>query len=279
MLGNLSDIRTKVRALTGRLQTYQLSNTDLDSRVNEFYQRTLPMELTPEALVTGWYWHTTPYETCATGDGATVSFSGGLSVVPEPSGVRFSDGTEVFLSDDSGVLYGTLGGTGTISYDTGAYSLTFATAPGSTSDVNAYYEVAVIPEELLVVYAPVTVAGMNASLVDSYPEFASIVPQAGTPTYVYLHDRRVTLSPAPDDAYLVSFKAVKRPDALVNTTDTPVDTAWWQYIALGAALSIVLDAGDEEKAALIGQLMQAEKQAVQKPWIVQRTQLRAKGAF
>ena len=45
--------------------------------------------------------------------------------------VTFTDGTETFIDDLSGNLVGSLGGTGTINYTTGAYSVTFATSPAS----------------------------------------------------------------------------------------------------------------------------------------------------
>ncbi len=45
--------------------------------------------------------------------------------------VTFTDGTETFVDDLNGVLVGSAGGTGTINYTTGAYSVTFAVAPGS----------------------------------------------------------------------------------------------------------------------------------------------------
>jgi hypothetical protein len=44
-------------------------------------------------------------------------------------GVTFTDGTETFVDDYNGVLTGSAGGTGTINYTTGAYSVTFASAP------------------------------------------------------------------------------------------------------------------------------------------------------
>jgi hypothetical protein len=45
--------------------------------------------------------------------------------------VTFTDGTETFIDDLSGNLIGSAGGTGTINYTTGAYSVTFA-APATT---------------------------------------------------------------------------------------------------------------------------------------------------
>lgn len=38
----LSTIRTKVRSITGELSTYQMSDDDIDSAINQFYQNELP---------------------------------------------------------------------------------------------------------------------------------------------------------------------------------------------------------------------------------------------
>ncbi|CAM5999299.1 unnamed protein product [Sphagnum balticum] len=78
---------------------------------------------------------TTQLETddLGTGDGTTKTFSGGsLGGYVNPStafAIVVTDGNEYFTDNKLGVLTGTLGGTGTINYITGAYSVTFNTAP------------------------------------------------------------------------------------------------------------------------------------------------------
>ena len=47
---NLSDIRTKVRTLTGKKSTEQISNDDLDSEINDYYRNTFPIECEPKKL-------------------------------------------------------------------------------------------------------------------------------------------------------------------------------------------------------------------------------------
>lgn len=79
----------------------------------------------------------------ATGDGSTKTFTGtlpsfsaGLSTV---FGVQITDGVELFSDDKNGNLVGSLGGTGTINYATGVYSVTFVTAPVSGVAISASY--------------------------------------------------------------------------------------------------------------------------------------------
>lgn len=68
------------------------------------------------------------------GDGVTKTFTGTLAFKGGGTtrtcfGVTFTDTTETFTDDYNGILTGSLGGTGTINYTSGAYSITFNTAP------------------------------------------------------------------------------------------------------------------------------------------------------
>ncbi len=71
-------------------------------------------------------------ELVGNGDGITKTFAGTQA---SRTGIRTSfaqtvtDGVETFIDDQNGNLLGTLGGVGTINYATGAYSVTFNTAP------------------------------------------------------------------------------------------------------------------------------------------------------
>lgn len=83
-------------------------------------------------------------EAAATGDGATLTFSGTLAFkagFPKRTCmyVRITDGVEILTDDRDGNLVGNLGGTGTINYATGAYSVTFHTAPLNLAPITASY--------------------------------------------------------------------------------------------------------------------------------------------
>ncbi len=69
--------------------------------------------------------------TVGNGDGTTRTFTGTITLPATDTAyfIFISDGTENFTDDKNGNLVGSLGGTGTINYVTGAYSVTFATAP------------------------------------------------------------------------------------------------------------------------------------------------------
>lgn len=76
-----------------------------------------------------------------TGDGATKIFTGTISLVAPNTAyfVTITDNNEVFTDDKNGLLVGSLGGVGTINYITGAYSVTFNTAPINTQPITGTY--------------------------------------------------------------------------------------------------------------------------------------------
>jgi len=89
-------------------------------------------------------------EALGTGDGSTATFAGTLDFKPVrvdgdvtvlPDGaISITDGLETFTdSTGSGTLTGDLGGTGTITYATGVFSVTFNTAPVLAAVVSASY--------------------------------------------------------------------------------------------------------------------------------------------
>lgn len=82
----------------------------------------------------------------ASGNGATVSFSGTLAFKAADAlrtcfGVTITDGVETFTDDYNGVLTGSAGGTGTINYTTGEWAVTFAVAPANSPNnvTGTYY--------------------------------------------------------------------------------------------------------------------------------------------
>lgn len=81
-------------------------------------------------------------EAIDTGDGVTDTFSGTLAAAGAPKTIMYlsiTDGTETFKDDRNGNLVGSAGGTGTINYATGAYSVTFNTAPANSQAITADY--------------------------------------------------------------------------------------------------------------------------------------------
>jgi len=84
-------------------------------------------------------------ESVGTGNGTQVTFTGTLAFKAGGArrtcfAVSITDGVETFTDDFNGVLTGSAGGTGTINYMSGAFSVTFAVAPLNLAALTAGYQ-------------------------------------------------------------------------------------------------------------------------------------------
>ena len=82
-------------------------------------------------------------ELLSTGDGFTTHFTGNLSWLPVRSTtIRITDGPNTVVDDGNGHLVGNVnaGGTNTINPNTGAYDVTFSSAPASGARIVVDYE-------------------------------------------------------------------------------------------------------------------------------------------
>jgi hypothetical protein len=152
----------------------------------------------------------------AVGDGSTSTFPGGLQNPPVIVGTLFitsddTDGTQQVLQDQGdGTLTGD--GTGTINYLTGAYSVTFTTAPGVSAQIYAKYQ------------------GYSGN----------------RPQGVLFFNNQFEFMPVPDQAYQIQMQGYIKPTALSNNSDTPLQEEWGALIAYGASLDIFEDSGDTD---------------------------------
>lgn len=79
----------------------------------------------------------------ALGIAGSLSYSGNLAAITGKRtafGVSITDTVETFTDDKNGNLVGSLGGTGTINYTTGAYSITFASVAAGAVSASYYWE-------------------------------------------------------------------------------------------------------------------------------------------
>lgn len=94
----------------------------------------------------------TDTEVIATGNGSTKAYSGVIAHHPiQPGTLVITDGVESFTDDGLGRLTGDDGGSGTIVYATGAYSLSFNANVVNATEVEAtnYNELACVNETLV----------------------------------------------------------------------------------------------------------------------------------
>lgn len=272
---DLGEIRQKVRQVTGRFSPQELSNEQLDEKINFYIQYVLPAELKLERyhtyyefLTVGnqksydlpsgyvnfeppasidrlsllWYQEPSSFydnnpenigrQTIGTGNDVQVTFAATASGFPIlPGSTVITDNNEVF--QDTNTTYttadvtitGSLGGTATLNYSTGALSVSFNTAP--VSGQNVYF---------------------------SYIQF-----QAGRPTAVLLYNNQFTFYPVPDTAYRFRTKAYSNSLVITtsgttaalftNATDRPLLDEWGPMIAYGTSRDIHADKGEMDSYA------------------------------
>ena len=255
----LSEIRTKVRAVTGRPGLDQISNADLNGYINNYYVFTMPFELKEQITDQFLKFKTTPgvdiyafpggyftdspgayadgfplvfyqdpdifyqdwpqqyaVDNIATGNGSTVTFSGGLQNPPVIIGTLFitsddpSGFQQVVQDQGNGTLTGN--GTGTINYLTGAYSVTFNVPPASSANIYAKYQ------------------GYSGN----------------RPQGCLFFNNQFTLRPVPDQAYQIQMQGYIQPISLTEDDDVPLQEEWGPLIAYGASLEIFEDSGDTD---------------------------------
>jgi hypothetical protein len=150
-------------------------------------------------------------DSLATGDGSTTNFTGNLQNPPVIIGTLFiTDSVQVLQDDGSGTFTGD--GTGTIDYVTGAYNVTFTTAPASS----------------LVIYA-------------KYQGY-----QPNRPQGVLFFNNEFTFMPVPDQVYQIRMQGYINPLGLSSDADSPTLQEWGQLLAYGASLDVFADRGDLE---------------------------------
>jgi hypothetical protein len=266
----LADIRRKVRQITGRFDTEEITNTQLDTYINNYYVYTFPAELklnekltfyeflteentqsypaptgytnfvppaTVDNLSLTWYQNPAAFlnnnplqvqkSIAWTGDGVTTAFNTTAQSFPVlPGSLIITDNVEVFedtntaWSTTTQNITGSLGGTATINYATGAITVSFSTAP-----VN------------------------GDSIWLSYTQF-----QPGRPISVLYFNNEFSFYPLPDTAYRFKVQAYQIVAPLVNATDTPDLQQWGPCIAYGASRDIHSDFGEMESYAQVTSL-------------------------
>ena len=266
-----ANIMQKIRQITGRFSENEMSNNELGERLNKYYQLRFPSEVKLEQKHVFYEFITTPnqptydvpdstytnyeqpvtvnnlsmlwYQDSAkfdnenplqynfskpwTGDGATVTFTTTLGGFPiYPSTLTISDNTETF--EDTTTTYttadidltGSAGGTATINYSTGAISVTFAAAPTDGQLIYVNY----------------------------------VMFQPNRPQAMLYYANTFTLSPVPDQPYVIKMRAYKTVTALDNATDTPDLNEWGPCLAYGTSLGIFADYGETDSYAETTQL-------------------------
>lgn len=157
-------------------------------------------------------------DSVATGNGATLTFTGNTQGFPIIIGTFFiTDGTQILQDDGDGDLVpvSPSTGSGSINYTTGAFSATFGTAPVSSAVIYSKY----------------------------------IAYQGNRPQGVLFFNNEFTFMPVPDQVYQIQMQGFAFPASLTlgaSPASTPLQPEWGPLIAYGGAIEIFSDRGDTE---------------------------------
>jgi hypothetical protein len=139
----------------------------------------------------------------------------------------YTGGGEV-LPISVAILKGDQGGSGRVTLSSGAYSITFNSAPADGQELVASYKYSTV----------------------------------GRPVAALLYGSEVAFSPIPDGSYLVEIGVSARPTPLLADTDALVNDDWGKLVAYGASIDILSDFGQQQEASLLGpQFRQYQLQA------------------
>jgi hypothetical protein len=303
-IATLQDIRDKVRRMTGSANSLVLTDTRIDDYINSFYSYDLPAEFrslqlkdiftfTTERGVGTYAWDNDGYlsveapvylnkreialfynereffsfvpsdmftQTVVQGNGTAGPYTATLQNTPiipsvnnNPAissypasrvvnfliGANSSFGVSQAVSDISAGATGTLtgDGTGTINYNTGALSVTFTAVVPSGEDINVSY----------------------------------LSQQITRPTAILYLQNQLTLSPPPDQTYVVEITVYRKPTQVLleSSANSPELKEWWELIAAGAAKKVFEDRSDDEGVAQMERMLQSRYSVVETRTYVQ----------
>lgn len=182
-----------------------------------------------------------------------AAYNGTLSVFPIiPGSLSITDGVETFEDNGAGLLTGSLGGTGTIAYLTGIWSVTFNTAVVTGTAIIGTYTV-IASVGILTGNGNGTLNYSTGAFTINFTEppadsdtiYAKYQGyQANRPQGVLFFQNEFTFMPVPDQVYAIRMQGYVNPLPLDDNAQVPTLEEWGPLIAYGAAVEIFLDRGD-----------------------------------
>jgi len=260
------EIRKKIRQVTGRLSSNEISDTELDDRINKFYQYTFPAEIKLERNHTYYEFLTTPNQPYYDAPEGYINFEPPalidmmliewhqdpamffryypLQITSETPWT--GDGvTAVFSTTIDEYIYP---GTLVITDNTEVFSDTNQT--WTTSDVAMTGSLGgTATVNYLTGVVNVAFLGAPASGQTIPVSYTAFTP--GRPSAVLWYNNKFQFDPVPDTAYRFRVKAYTRLAPLVLATDRPLLDEWGPCIAYGTARDLCADYGEMDSYAEI----------------------------
>lgn len=310
-MSTLTQIRTKVRRLTGRPSPQQITDAQIDEYVNTFYLYDMPETLRLFTQHVNYEFMTTP--NVAEYDLSSEQAWTGQENVPvvdyyinlEPPAyvagyqVGWSQSETQFknIYPPLAQIDMTVEGDGTA----GPYTVTFSNTPimqnsvtvGAVDNTDVAETAKDVPTDrtngtwqlintnnsltgsINYITGAVSVTFNNAISSGTTITFTAVPYTASRPQYILFYKNILTLRPIPDAEYLVSIAAYRRPTQLVDSGDYPQLRQWWQYLAFGAAKKIFEDSQDNQGVDSIMKAFKEQENLVLRRTIVQQTNQRS----
>lgn len=307
----LATIRTKVRRLTARLTSAEITDAQIDEYINTFYLYDVPETLRLNTLQTTFEFLTEANVDQYDLSTLTVETSSGTMAAQDVyvtlSPPIYIAGYQSFWSQSPEQFFTiypklaqidtTVTGDGT----PGPYTFTFPNVPvfqnsvtvGAIDSTGATVQVVDSPQNRttanwVIVNTTTSVTGTfdyisgagSITFSNNIPSGNEItitgVPYAANrPQAVLYYSNTLTLRPVPDKVYPVTLLAYQTPSALLENGDSPELKQWWQYLAYGAAKKIFEDSQDPDGVAAILPEFRAQEAMVLRRTLVQNAEERS----
>lgn len=264
---SLSEIRQKVRQVSGRYSPDELSNAQLDEYINKYFQYTFPAELKLDRFHTYYEFLTSANQQTYTYPSGYVNFEP-PATIDRLSILWYQDPAAFYENNPENIARQTIGTGDGVTTVYGGTASNFPILPGTTvvtdnvevfQDTSTSYTTSNITltgslggtgslnlSTGVVSVSFNTAPSSGQSIYYSYIQF-----QAGRPTAVLLYNNQFTFYPVPDTSYRFKTKAYANTlvvdtngdtqPSFSNSTDRPLLDEWGPAIAYGTARDIVAD--------------------------------------
>lgn len=201
----------------------------------------------------------------SSGDGSTTTFSGNINTNLDNTNV--SGPTSLILAGS--VLFDSMNvagqGISLIDYPVASSNVVGALGPVGTpvnSLPSPYGQINYVTGDFSLNFtdAPAAGAPINSQV---------FITQPSIPQTVLFYDGSFILRPVPDQVYKVEMEAYIRPTELLNNTDQPLLSEWWQYISYLTSLKVFQDRMDLESAQMIMPELKKQENLIKRRTIVQ----------
>ena len=265
---NLAQIRQKVRQVTGRFTPSEITNDQMDTRINQYYQLIFPAEVKLDAKLT--YYEFITQANQATYDQPLTEYTNFVppATANNLSMIWYQDPAYFYAANPlQYVFLNQWTGDGT----TTSFSTTvtgFPIYPGTTTitdnvelfeDTNQTWTTSNVNITgslggLLVLNYSTGTANVTFNTAPANGQiiyFNYIVFAADRPQAILMYNNQFQLFPVPDQAYIIRMAAYQVVAPLINATDTPALNEWGPCIAYGTARDIHADYGEMDAYAQV----------------------------